>query len=117
MEGFTILIAIVMLVFGVLQIILFFKLWGMTNNVSRIIALLEKQTGLKWFSNIHVDEPGIYKSEEELEKENKEREEARKNQVEKGEEEKARRTEEKSVTVIDTRDNSAVVTDTRDNRE
>ena len=48
MEGFTILIATIMLVFGVLQIILFFKLWGMTNNVSRVLLILEKQTGLKW---------------------------------------------------------------------
>lgn len=29
-------LSIVLLVFGVLQIILFFKVWGMTNNVQRI---------------------------------------------------------------------------------
>ena len=29
-------LSIVLLVFGVLQIILFFKLWGMTNNVKKI---------------------------------------------------------------------------------
>ena len=29
-------LSIVMLVFGILQIILFFKIWGMTNNVSFI---------------------------------------------------------------------------------
>ena len=28
--------AIVFLVFGILQIILFFKVWGMTNNVKKI---------------------------------------------------------------------------------
>ena len=28
--------AIVFLVFGILQIILFFKIWGMTNNVKKI---------------------------------------------------------------------------------
>lgn len=33
MEGF---LAIIVLVFGVLQIILFFKLWGMTNNVRKL---------------------------------------------------------------------------------
>lgn len=32
---------LVMIVFGVLQIILFFKLWGMTNDVSKIKDLLE----------------------------------------------------------------------------
>ena len=35
--------AIVFLVFGILQIILFFKIWGMTNNVKKIKeAFLEK---------------------------------------------------------------------------
>lgn len=29
-------LSIVMLVFGILQIILFFKLWGMTNNVKKL---------------------------------------------------------------------------------
>lgn len=33
MEGF---LAIIILVFGVLQIILFFKIWGMTNNVRKL---------------------------------------------------------------------------------
>ena len=28
--------AIVFLVFGILQIILFFKIWGMTNNVKKL---------------------------------------------------------------------------------
>ena len=68
MEGFTILIAIVMLVFGVLQIILFFKLWSMTNNVSRVLRLLEKQTGLTWFPYLRLDEQlGIYRTKEEIE--------------------------------------------------
>ena len=30
------LLSIIFIVFGILQIILFFKLWGMTNNVSKI---------------------------------------------------------------------------------
>lgn len=33
MEGF---LAIIVLVFGALQIILFFKIWGMTNNVKKL---------------------------------------------------------------------------------
>lgn len=33
MEGITLLVSIILIVFGVLQIILFFKLWGMTNDV------------------------------------------------------------------------------------
>ena len=36
MEGFTLFIAIIFVVFGVLQIILFFKVWGMTNNAERM---------------------------------------------------------------------------------
>lgn len=36
METIGIISGIVMLVFGVLQIILFFKIWGMTNDVRKI---------------------------------------------------------------------------------
>lgn len=36
MEEITMFVSIVIIVFGVLQIILFFKLWGMTNDVERI---------------------------------------------------------------------------------
>lgn len=36
-------LSIVMLVFGILQIILFFKIWGMTNNVSFIRKWTEKK--------------------------------------------------------------------------
>ena len=36
MEGFYLILLIVLLVFGVLQIILFFKVWGMTNDVRKI---------------------------------------------------------------------------------
>lgn len=43
METFTLILAIVCLVFGILQIILFFKVWNMTNNVAGIKALYEKQ--------------------------------------------------------------------------
>lgn len=36
MEGITLLVSIILIVFGVLQIILFFKLWGMTNDVRKL---------------------------------------------------------------------------------
>ena len=36
MENITLFVSIVIIVFGVLQIILFFKLWGMTNDVKKI---------------------------------------------------------------------------------
>lgn len=36
MEIFTIIIGLVVITFGILQIILFFKLWGMTDNVKRL---------------------------------------------------------------------------------
>jgi len=41
MEGITLLVSIILIVFGVLQIILFFKLWGMTNNVVKISKQIE----------------------------------------------------------------------------
>lgn len=36
MEGIALFVSIVIIVFGILQIILFFKLWGMTNDVKKI---------------------------------------------------------------------------------
>lgn len=36
MDSLFLFTAVIMLVFGVLQIILFFKVWGMTNNVKKI---------------------------------------------------------------------------------
>lgn len=38
MESITLFVSIVIIVFGILQIILFFKIWGMTNNVSEILS-------------------------------------------------------------------------------
>lgn len=38
MEVFTIIIGIVVAVFGILQIILFFKMWEMTDNVERLCS-------------------------------------------------------------------------------
>lgn len=36
MEGMFIFVGIIIIVFGILQIILFFKAWGMTNDVKKI---------------------------------------------------------------------------------
>lgn len=36
MEGLLNLVSIIIIVFGILQIILFFKLWGMTNDIKDI---------------------------------------------------------------------------------
>ena len=43
MEGIALFVSIVIIVFGVLQIILFFKLWGMTNNVKKIKRILNNK--------------------------------------------------------------------------
>lgn len=40
-------LSIVLLVFGVLQIILFFKLWGMTNDVKKINEKIESEDAVK----------------------------------------------------------------------
>ena len=42
MAGITLLVSIILIVFGVLQIILFFKLWGMTNDVVKISKQIER---------------------------------------------------------------------------
>lgn len=36
MEGFSLFLAIVFIIFGILQIILFFKVWIMTNDINKI---------------------------------------------------------------------------------
>lgn len=43
MEGMFTFVGIIIIVFGVLQIILFFKMWGMTNKVSSIENKLKNQ--------------------------------------------------------------------------
>ena len=70
--------AIVFLVFGILQIILFFKIWGMTNNVKKIKDklyendfpvenLLEKTDSVKcaFYDNIRRINKLIYLGKEE----------------------------------------------------
>lgn len=62
MEGMFTFVGIIMIVFGILQIILFFKIWGMTNNVSEIKNIIRnniKETktstpNVKSGSNINV---------------------------------------------------------------
>ena len=49
------IVSIVVLVFGVLQIILFFKMWGMTNNVSKIKDSL--------LSSVNADDNSNWKRE------------------------------------------------------
>lgn len=41
-------LTIVLLIFGVLQIILFFKMWGMTNDVNRITKKLQCEKDKTW---------------------------------------------------------------------
>ena len=36
------IVSLVVIIFGVLQIILFFKIWGMTNDVSSMQAMMKK---------------------------------------------------------------------------
>lgn len=41
MEDITLFVAIVIILFGILQIALFFKMWGMTNDVDKISRKLD----------------------------------------------------------------------------
>ena len=42
MEGFIVIVYLIVIVWGVLNIVLFFKIWGMTNDVSAIKEYLAK---------------------------------------------------------------------------
>lgn len=46
MENFNTFIAFVVIVFGLLQLILFFKIWGMTNNVREIKEYICKESAV-----------------------------------------------------------------------
>ena len=37
-----VLVSIIIVVFGIIQIVLFFKIWGMTNNIFEIKELIKK---------------------------------------------------------------------------
>ena len=47
MDGLSVFTALLLLVFALLQIILFFKLWGMTNNVKNIWNQLSRQQSIE----------------------------------------------------------------------
>lgn len=53
METINALVLIIILVFGILQIILFFKIWGMTNNIFEIKELIKKYSIEKKTSQNH----------------------------------------------------------------
>lgn len=60
MEAFSFLVCIIALILGVLQIILFFKIWGMTNNVQRLTDKIcaEKPTVLSSMAeHISTEDP------------------------------------------------------------
>ena len=46
-ESITLFVAIVIIVFGVLQIILFFKIWKTTNEVSQVKSMLSEYVSRK----------------------------------------------------------------------
>ena len=46
------LIAIILVIFGILQIILFFKVWGMTNDAEKIKRMLNLRNRLTFFHNL-----------------------------------------------------------------
>lgn len=52
-------LTIVLLVFGVLQIILFFKLWGMTNDVAELKRLAKKYLDSQKVKSINTKEDDI----------------------------------------------------------
>lgn len=39
---------VILIVFGILQIILFFKVWGMTNGVKKIKKIAKEGTNSSW---------------------------------------------------------------------
>lgn len=41
------LLAIILIVFGILQVILFFKLWGMTNDVKSLLRRIDQPSALE----------------------------------------------------------------------
>lgn len=57
------LLAIIFIVFGVLQIILFFKLWGMTDDIKEIKNKYLKDTSRKPETNTNFIEPSSTNTE------------------------------------------------------
>ena len=57
METTMNIVSIIIIVFGILQIILFFKVWGMTNNVSELKKMYEEKSDrLIWGINKIIEE-------------------------------------------------------------
>ena len=50
-------LSIVIIVFGVLQIILFFKVWGMTNNVSELRKMYDDRICIKKLKKTDIQYP------------------------------------------------------------
>jgi hypothetical protein len=48
MENLSFITFGVLLVFGILQIILFFKVWGMTNDVNKIKEIAKEKNNISW---------------------------------------------------------------------
>ena len=46
------LITILLIIFGVLQIILFFKVWGMTNDAEKIKRMINLRNRLSFFNRL-----------------------------------------------------------------
>ena len=63
MKGITLFVSIVIIVFGVLQIILFFKLWGMTNDVKKIRKAISPN---KSEDSININETSVTHSDIEI---------------------------------------------------
>mgnify|MGYP001622882211 FL=1 len=63
MEGITLFVSIVIIVFGILQIILFFKLWGMTNDVKKIRKAISPN---KSEDSININETSVTPSDIEI---------------------------------------------------
>lgn len=56
MDFFT-FVLIITAVFGVLQIILFFKIWGMTNDVAEIVTILKENSSGKTSDSANKQTP------------------------------------------------------------
>lgn len=63
MEGIMFLVSIIIIVFGILQIILFFKIWGMTNDVKKIRKAISPN---KSEDSININETSVPPSDIEI---------------------------------------------------
>ncbi len=43
-------LSVILIIFGILQIILFFKIWGMTNNTNKICEMISKRDKIQLMS-------------------------------------------------------------------